>query len=723
MQTTSKTKHSFGFPLAKLLFLFSLLLVHKSFAHFGSKGPFGGTVTCGITHDSVVYLGTEAGGVFQSTNSRLIAWIPRPVGLKSGNIAALAHTGKYLFAGTADSGIYIFNGYVGSDRYWIKKNKGLGNFAITSLVAIDSFTVLAGTMGGGVFKTTNSGDSWVSVGSGLQTLFDITSMVKAGNRIVYATRQGAMYASDDKGATWFDFTDVGMRPNGGLLKLAYNAATDQILGINSVSVYRMANASTTTLPFFSIQVEGWPVGTSLLSVSGDNVNWYLTTSSGVFRSEVSTIDWKNISGNLPSSSLKLTVPFRSNLLVGTQGYGVYKSASPYATWTTVNTNFNNLSTHSIATSGPLVVVAATEKGVFVSTDLAANYRLSNKGLEDSLNVTDLTFAGTQLWASTMYKGVFMSPDTGKTWSSSNTGLGTTTVRNLYTASSRIFATGMDNKVYTKQVTDASWVLFQEGLPSGVVAGSLAFSGDLIFLGSYMDGVFVRTLTTDWQAFNTGLSNMRVTCLTVSGNKLFAGTLSEGVFVTDVNQANWTATAPLTIPHATTMGLNSTRVQALASDKGYVFASYEGGLVATSTNGVTWIEGGNQFNLPSYTNVNKIVFTDNVSTTARGRVFVTTEHNSLYSNALSEIPLLPVGLWEDYLSAKQNLIVIPNPNKGQFKIEAMSTVSEVSIYDASGRLVQAMSGTGTLFSFDLKKGIYLIKAKTEKGIATQRFVVE
>ena len=129
--------------LSSVLALLAVVLLtsNSAYAHFGSKGPFGGSVSCSTTFDSVVYVGTANGGVYRSSNSQLLAWTAMPVGLKSGKMTALAHSGSYLFAGTLDSGVYIFNGYIGTDRHWIKINNGLSNLKIKSLIALDSITL------------------------------------------------------------------------------------------------------------------------------------------------------------------------------------------------------------------------------------------------------------------------------------------------------------------------------------------------------------------------------------------------------------------------------------------------------------------------------------------------------------------------------------------------------------------------------------------------------
>ncbi len=90
MRSIISTTHRFFTLLLAVTLLGSS---NSLFAHFGTKGPFGGSVTCGILDSSnLVILGTANGGVYASTTYSLTAWSARVVGLKSGKITALAHT-------------------------------------------------------------------------------------------------------------------------------------------------------------------------------------------------------------------------------------------------------------------------------------------------------------------------------------------------------------------------------------------------------------------------------------------------------------------------------------------------------------------------------------------------------------------------------------------------------------------------------------------------------
>lgn len=699
-----------------------IFMVTATFAHFGSKGPFAGSVSCGIVNDTLVYLGTTDGGVFFSTKQALTGWSAKPVGLKSGKITALAHSGKYLFAGTADSGVYIYTGFVGTDRYWNKINKGLTNLKITSLIAIDSITVLAGTNGGGIFKTTDKGANWVDVsgtGSGVDH-YNINSFAKAGSRIIH-TSDGGVWASDDKGVTWIDFNDTNTDHINNSA-ISYNTTTNEILVVNTVGLYISSSASTTTTPSFSAAQTGLPANTNIRSISNNGVNWYLATDKGVFVSPTGTINWTLVNTALPTVDINTVIPFQTNLIAGTNKEGVYKTSAASISWTANNTNFNNIVTHSMITSGVALVVAATEKGVYVSKDLAASYTRSNKGLTDSLNVTDLAISNGILYAATKNAGMFSSADSGKTWTTFNSGLSSTNLKKIFANGSYLYALASNGDVY--EYSSTSWTKIQNGLPAGVTPTSLAFYGNSLLLSTYGHGVYTKARSAAiWTIANTGLSNLNATSVTSLGSKLFAGTDGSGVFVSDSTAINWTATSATSIAHTVIIGLNGSKIQAMATYDGYVFASYKGGLLATSDNGVTWIAGGNQFNLPSYSDVNKISF---VTT----RVFVTTENNALYSNALSELPVISGVDEQTNNRDSESLILFPNPNNGNFNIglkNSQMNIKEVSIYDCTGKLIEIISNTDSLKNIELSRnyaaGIYFIRANTELGILTQKTIIE
>ncbi len=715
--------HTFKKQLLHVFTLLTIFLLASNtlFAHFGSKGPFGGSVSVAIAHDSTVYLGTFTGGVYESTNSTLTAWRARPVGLGSGQITALAHSGSYLFAGTADDGVYIFNGYIGSDRYWNKINNGLASLQIRSLVALDSITLLVGTAGGGLYKTTNKGATWTSVSSPSLNGKNITALVKAANRIVLTTLDGGVFFSTDNGSNWTSLNDAHTLNVGGTVSLSYNAATNELAVINNNGLFVLANASTTTTANYTAAQAGLPTGIALRSIANNGTNWYLATDQGVFTTTTSLVSWTATNAGLPGTDVTAVVNFRTDLIAGVRKEGIFKSSANNVGWVRRNTNFNNLATYAMEASGDKVIIAATENGVFVSRDLASAYVRANTGLTDSLNVTYLRFFGANLYASTRNAGIFVSADTGRTWQALNSGLINLNIKKIFASNTDLYLLDSSNGLF--HYASSGWTSIQAGLPTNAEPTSMTFYGSKVLLGTLGQGVFTREAANgSWSAANTGLSNLRVTSVTTNGSKIFAGTDGAGVFVAEPDASNWNQAAPTSIAHTVTMGLDGTKIQDMGYYAGYVFASYQGGLLATSNNGSTWIAGGNQFNLPSYTNVWKIAF---VTT----RVFVSTEHNSLYSNALSELPV--VSAVNDISQTLGAAIGIsPNPNNGHFAIQMKDTnakVEAVSIFDNTGKLVQYLAKPSDLqdirVSATCPAGIYLVRIQTNEGMAVKKIIIE
>lgn len=70
-------------------------------------------------------------------------------------------------------------------------------------------------------------------------------------------------------------------------------------------------------------------------------------------------------------------------------------------------------------------------------------------------------------------------------------------------------------------------------------------------------------------------------------------------------------------------------------------------------------------------------------------------------------------------------ISPNPNTGIFTITSGSSISNLSIYDQSGRIVKAISSSGSPKSIEVqlqKSGVYFIQLQTENGIQTLKAVV-
>ncbi|MBQ4433551.1 MAG: T9SS type A sorting domain-containing protein, partial [Bacteroidales bacterium] len=72
-----------------------------------------------------------------------------------------------------------------------------------------------------------------------------------------------------------------------------------------------------------------------------------------------------------------------------------------------------------------------------------------------------------------------------------------------------------------------------------------------------------------------------------------------------------------------------------------------------------------------------------------------------------------------------LVIYPNPTGGTLTVESASPIRQITVYDLSGRVMMTVGGNGTapcsINVTSLHSGIYILKALTDSGVPTARFV--
>lgn len=104
-----------------------------------------------------------------------------------------------LFAGSFFTGVY--SSVLGNT--WTSIVNGLTNLRVLCLM-VDQTTVYAGTNGGGVFRTTDSGATWTAANNGL-THPNVNWLTTDDTYLYAGTAGGRIFVFDDHGASWMEF--------------------------------------------------------------------------------------------------------------------------------------------------------------------------------------------------------------------------------------------------------------------------------------------------------------------------------------------------------------------------------------------------------------------------------------------------------------------------------------------------------------------------------------
>ena len=115
-----------------------------------------------------------------------------------GYIRSFVNNGTMLFAGTEDGGVFRSSN---NGTNWTQVNAGIPNITVSALTVSGTGMLFAGTNGGGMFRSLDNGTTWRPVNLGL-TDSDVSSLTVSGNGTLFAgTYRGGVFRSSDNGAT------------------------------------------------------------------------------------------------------------------------------------------------------------------------------------------------------------------------------------------------------------------------------------------------------------------------------------------------------------------------------------------------------------------------------------------------------------------------------------------------------------------------------------------
>ncbi|MEI6206917.1 MAG: SUMF1/EgtB/PvdO family nonheme iron enzyme [Desulfuromonadales bacterium] len=311
-----------------------------------------------------------------------------------------------------------------ADITWQQTSLPSGGSNVYSLAIdpSDPQTIYAGTIGGGVFKSTNGGTNWSAVSTGLtNTNVNSLAIDPSTPQTIYAGTSGGVFKSTSGGTSW-SAVNTGL-PNASVRSLAVDPSTPQIIyaGTNN-GVFKSTNggtswsaAYTTALPFsiaISFAIDPSTPQTIYAGMNDGTMNAY----GSVYKSMNGGASWSEVSTGLPKRAaycLAIDPSAPQTIYAGTWLAGIFKSTDGGATWSAINTGIPTNSASyfgslAIDPSTPQTIYAGTWVGVFKSTNGGTSWSALNTGLTNT-NVYSLVIDPSTpqiVYAGTYGGGVF-----------------------------------------------------------------------------------------------------------------------------------------------------------------------------------------------------------------------------------------------------------------------------------------------------------------------------
>jgi photosystem II stability/assembly factor-like uncharacterized protein len=354
------------------------------------------------TTPSTIYARTfsanGSGGIFKTTDGAG-SWraISSVVGVNSLVVDPTNSSTIYVVAGGG-----ILKSTNGGES-WIRANAGLPDTYVNTIV-IDPITpskLYAVTGSTGIFKSTNSGGSWNTLNTGLPPNSFINTLVIGPTTppTVYVTGSvpqpgkppsAVLLKSTDGGESW-NALDSGLPPNSNIRSLVIAPSTPSMIfaiaSLNGIPPGAGILKSKDGGESWNAIDTGLPSGAAVTSVvidPADSSTIYIAAlfpfaeAGGILKSTDGGASWDAIDPGLPANtpiySVAIDPVTPSTLYLNADG-GIFKSKDGGASWHGATTGLTTIDVHVLAANGvdAATIYAAAADSVFKSGDSGASW--------------------------------------------------------------------------------------------------------------------------------------------------------------------------------------------------------------------------------------------------------------------------------------------------------------------------------------------------------------
>ncbi len=481
--------------------------------------------------------------------------------------------------------IFIFLASGSCFAQW-SQTSGPGSAGIKTLFH-DSSVLFAGTIGKGIYKSTDDGLSWQPSNSGMndvtvRSIAKNSSYLFAGVQFDAAGNSG-VYRSSDNGNSWM-LVNTGIENK--TVKALYADDSVILAGTIGASVFRSTDNGISWIP--SSNGLG---NQSIAAIIKQNNIFYLAGDNNLYYSS-DAVDWYFTNGGQYFGIFSMAANGNNMYAGGFQG--IIRSTNNGASWSSRIDILEIGSTSyisSFAFSGSTIFASTTStafaySGVVKSTNNGLNWTLVNAGIE-IIDVNSLAFSGTNLVAATPYKGIMISSNSGASWVKSNAGLPPGgSVRSIKNINNSVYAGEAGDGIYRSTDDGTTWLHLtndDNGFLKNELVHDITNFNNTIFAATSSHGIYKSTNEGDsWFQASSGLPDSAlILCMTVTGQNILAGT-TKGIFYSSDEGVSW---------HFTT--IFDEVIPDLTSSNGFAYAIVitgfhnTSGIYRSSNNGLSW----------------------------------------------------------------------------------------------------------------------------------------
>ena len=487
---------------------------------------------------------------------------------------------------------------------WIQTNGPYGGEILT-IYAAPKGVLFVGTEGAGVFRSTDRGNSWISVNTGLhyepgEGFTGVTAFAQKGDTF-YAGTRDALHASTDGGNTWHPVPNFRNPESiSGIVVIG-----DRIyVGTLNTGVWYSDDDSNSWL-----QMNDGFIPRLIRELSSVGTTLIAGTNGGIFRKRANEDELTDINDDFIGQQVDSFAAMGDLLYVGVGNTPeLFRSNDEGDSWTRITAKEMRHTITALAVFGATLYAGTYGSGVFRSDDKGDSWTAVNEGLTDRTVSTLLVVNEDTVFAGTSEDGIFRTMDGGTSWVAVNTGLTNTSVGELAVIDKTIYAGMSERLVYSVNSGDSWQPVKFPSRPNEYLFSTLSVSEGELYAGAIrfasraeggvVGGVF--RLDTENNALVQVLVNKALTgiqCLEIVGTTFYLGTQRDGIFQWEKDSDPWATALGLEEHFITALSVNGESIYA-GTDRGEIYCSESAGkpwklvnstdMAGSGISGLKWI---------------------------------------------------------------------------------------------------------------------------------------
>ena len=467
---------------------------------------------------------------------------------------------------------------------WVQTNGPYGGEILT-IYAAPKGVLFVGTEGAGIFRSTDRGNSWTPLNTGLhyepgEGFTGVTAFAQKGDTF-YAGTRNALHASTDGGNTWHHVPNF--------------RNPESISGVVIIGDRIYVGTLNTGVWYSDDDGDSWlqvndgfgpmsirelsRIGTTLVAGAGDRV----------FRKTDNADELNAVYDDFVLEQIDAFAAMESLLYVGgsvRNGGGLFRSNDEGNSWTRIAVKEMRHTITALAAFGATLYAGTYGSGVFRSDDKGDSWTAVNEGLTDRTVSTLLVVNEDTVFAGTSEDGIFRTMDGGTSWVAANAGLTNTSVGELAVIGKTIYAGMSERLVYSVNGGDSWQPVKFPSRPNEYLFSTLSVSEGELYAGAIrfaplaeggvVGGVF--RLDTENNALVQVLVNRELTgtqCLEIVGPTFYLGTQRDGIFQWEKDSDPWATSLGLEEHFITALSVNGESIYA-GTDRGEIYRSERAG---------------------------------------------------------------------------------------------------------------------------------------------------